>query len=214
MSNDLYLHMKTNNIYRLIGIGRIEASMDACAIYTDHPESKQTWVRPQSEFFDGRFTPIGHNDDDIFDPLADIEEFHEKFGLDCQFPMGALDEETMAFRHKFLKEELYEWYQSQQMAMQTFMGRDDAEYTHHLEKTLDGLVDMAYVLFGTVYLHGFKDVFAEAWRRVHEANMKKVRAELLEDSTRGSTMDVVKPAGWEPPYLTDLVEDNDNQNRV
>ena len=213
MKHKLYFHVKSGKTYRLIGAGRMEADLSACIVYTDHPDNKDIWVSPHLEFFDGRFIPVGEWDDGTFNPLRDIAEFHKKFDLLAQHPMGALDEETMAFRHKFLKEELYEWYQNQQMAFQEtskpVLSRDEANYTHHLEEALDGLVDLAYVLFGTIYLHGFSPVFAEAWRRVHRANMKKVRAELIEDSKRESTMDVVKPAGWEPPKLTDLVEDND-----
>jgi predicted HAD superfamily Cof-like phosphohydrolase len=68
---------------------------------------------------------------------------------------------------------------------------------------LDALVDLAYVVLGTAYLHGFR--FNEAWRRVHAANMAKVRAERAEQSARGSTFDVVKPPGWKPADLSDLV---------
>jgi predicted HAD superfamily Cof-like phosphohydrolase len=47
--------------------------------------------------------------------------------------------------------------------------------------------------------------FEEGWRRVHAANMAKVRAERPGDSKRGSTFDVVKPEGWTAPDLSDLV---------
>lgn len=50
--------------------------------------------------------------------------------------------------------------------------------------------------------------FVEAWRRVQLANMSKVRATSADQSKRGSTFDVVKPPGWEPPSHTDLVEIN------
>ena len=213
MKHPIYCHVKTNGLYRLIGAGRIEADLSACAVYTDHPKGENIWVRPHLEFFDGRFQPVGDWEDGVFNPLGDIEEFHTKFDLPANAPMGALDEETMSFRHKFINEEFYEWYQGQQMAFQEttkpLFDRDTANYTHHLEEALDGLVDMAYVLFGTAYLHGFHKIFPEAWQRVHQANMQKVRAELDTDSKRNSSLDVVKPAGWEPPVLTDLVECND-----
>lgn len=214
MKHKLYHHTKSGGVYRLIGAGNMEADGSAVAVYTDHPNNERIWVRPHLEFFDGRFQQMGEWDDGVFDPLGDIQAFHTKFDLDAAHPMGALEEEVMAFRHKFLREELYEWYQAQQIAFQEttrpVLDRDEAEYTHQLEKALDGLVDLAYVLFGTVYLHGFKEPFAEAWRRVHTANMTKVRAELDgSDSKRGSSFDVVKPADFEPPVLTDLVECND-----
>jgi predicted HAD superfamily Cof-like phosphohydrolase len=85
--------------------------------------------------------------------------------------------------------------------------RDQADYTYQLEESLDGLVDLVYVAIGTAYMHGFD--FQSAWDRVHEANMKKIRAPSAEASKRKSSFDVVKPEGWEPPTHTDLVEDND-----
>ena len=69
------------------------------------------------------------------------------------------------------------------------------------------LVDLVYVAIGTAHLHGFD--FEEAWRRVHHANMQKIRTPNAEASTRGSKHDVIKPEGWEPPSHTDLVEVND-----
>jgi len=79
----------------------------------------------------------------------------------------------------------------------------DAHVVDDLEGMLDALVDLTYVVLGTAYLHGFD--FNEAFRRVHEANMKKVRAEAKTDSKRGTAYDVVKPEGWTPPDLGDLV---------
>lgn len=78
----------------------------------------------------------------------------------------------------------------------------DASATNDLEGMLDALVDLTYVVLGTAYLHGFD--FNEAFRRVHEANMKKIRAVSKHDSKRGTSYDVVKPAGWEPADLSDL----------
>ena len=78
---------------------------------------------------------------------------------------------------------------------------EDAE---ELKEKLDALVDLVYFALGTAYLHGFN--FNEAWKRVHAANMKKIRAEKKGDSKRKSTFDVVKPAGWIVPDLSDLVK--------
>ena len=214
MKHKLYLHTKSGGVYRLIGAGNNEGDMSAVAVYTDHPNNERIWVRPHLEFFDGRFQEMGEWDDGVFDPIGDITAFHDRFDLPPAHPMGALDQETEGFRKKFLREELDEWLWAQQLAFQEatrpLLDRDQAEYAHQLEKALDGLVDMAYVLFGTAHLHGFSGSFPEAWRRVHNANMQKVRAELDgSDSKRNSSLDVVKPAGWEPPVLTDLVECND-----
>jgi predicted HAD superfamily Cof-like phosphohydrolase len=120
---------------------------------------------------------------------SDIKEFHERFGLNYEGPPRELDKELLEFRVKFMDEELDEY--------------DQAATDGNLEKQLDALVDLVYVALGTAYMQGFN--FAEAWRRVHAANMLKVRAKQPEDSERGSTFDVVKPEGWMPPNLKDLV---------
>jgi len=216
MPNKLYRHVKTGRVYEVLSDNaKLEATWEDAVVYVHHGDPNSPIVaRSKAEFFDGRFEPMGPAREGVeFNPLADIEEFHTKFDLEALHPMGALDSETMDFRMKLLQEELAEWYKHQTEAYyettRQLLDRDEANYTHHLEEALDGLVDLAYVLFGTVYLHGFAPIFAEAWRRVHAANMQKVRAELDSDSKRGSTLDVVKPAGWEKPTHTDLVECND-----
>jgi len=73
----------------------------------------------------------------------------------------------------------------------------------NLEEYFDGLIDLVYVALGAAYLSGLP--FDEGFQRVHEANMKKVRALRQEDSKRGSTYDIVKPAGFVAPTLTDLI---------
>ena len=115
-----------------------------------------------------------------FDPVGDIKKFHEKFGLAYDGPPRDLPDELLEFRIRFMQEELEE-----------YIDNDDRE------KKLDALVDLAYVLLGTAYQHGFTK-FEEAWRRVHEANMKKVRADKISMKTgsRDPQFDVVKPPGW------------------
>lgn len=122
--------------------------------------------------------------------VEDIRDFHEKFRLEYDGPPRELPFKLFMFRAKFLGEELDEYNLA--------VGSGD------LAKQLDSLVDLVYVAIGTAYLHGFN--FNEAWRRVHEANMNKVRAMRVEESVRGSAeYDVVKPPGWSPPSLEDLV---------
>lgn len=211
----IYMHIKTGKIYEIVHEGAMiesEGLSGLLQVVYKSQETGQVWVRPLKEFYDGRFQYLGEKESDVFDPIADITAFHEKFELPERKPLGALDSETMDFRYKFMMEELSEWRKAQEEALnevtRASKHRDEANYTYQLEEALDGLVDLAYVLFGTVYLHGFKDIFGRAWKRVHKANMEKVRAELISDSKRGSTQDVVKPAGWEAPSHTDLIEFN------
>lgn len=142
------------------------------------------------------------------DLMGDIRAFHEKFSLIYDGFPRQLPSDLLDFRVKFMREELTEYTDdSNALAAHLLTDRTDTANTAFLlEKQLDALVDLVYVALGTAYLQGFD--FNEAWRRVHEANMKKVRALREADSKRGSTYDVVKPPGWEPPSHIDLVENH------
>lgn len=118
-----------------------------------------------------------------------IAEFHEKYELEGSESPISLTPELSEFRIQFMNEEWQEYC--------------DAVAVNDLEGQLDALVDLVYVALGTAYLHGFD--FNEAFKRVHNANMCKVRTTRAEDSKRGSGYDVVKPTGWKPPYLKDLI---------
>lgn len=141
--------------------------------------------------------------------MEDIEEFQMKFGLFYDGPARNLTGELGTFRENFLQEEIDEYSASREaiayMAEQPLVDR--GEYTFQLDKQLDALVDLVYVALGNAQLQGFD--FVTAWKRVHAANMKKVRAKVASDSKRGTAFDVVKPPGWEAPSHMDLVEVND-----
>lgn len=126
------------------------------------------------------------------DFLEDIKAFHEKFQLSYKAGPRLLSPELKDFRAKFMREELDEYLLSYLSNEVTAM-----------ELSLDALVDLVYVALGTAYLHGYD--FREAWRRVHLANMRKQRVLNPADSKRGSTYDVIKPPGWQAPYMRDLV---------
>lgn len=119
--------------------------------------------------------------------MQDNADFQKKFGLAYDGPPRELPEGLAMLKNKHLLEELYEY-----------------RIAVSLEKKLDALVDLVYVAVGTAYQHGFD--FNEAWRRVHAANMTKVRAQPDgSDSARGSGYDIVKPKDFVPPDLSDLV---------
>lgn len=146
-----------------------------------------------------------------FNPINDIREFHEHFELSYRGLPRRLPPMLSQFRRRFMWEELNEYATHADGAEIAVFERDQADYAYHLEHMLDALVDEVYVVLGTSYLHGFD--FAEAWHRVHEKNMMKVRATAAgpgaKDSGREKTFDIVKPAGWTPPSHIDLVEVND-----
>jgi predicted HAD superfamily Cof-like phosphohydrolase len=123
-----------------------------------------------------------------FTPLEDIAEFHEKFGLQHPHGKQSLHPEEWTLRHRRLRDELLEYEKAVEDG-------DD-------EEVLDGLVDLIYIALGTAYRRGWD--IAEAWRRVHSANMAKERGKA-NNSKYGSGFDIVKPDGWTGPDHSDLV---------
>lgn len=123
--------------------------------------------------------------------LQDVIDFHNKFGINpTYFADHTMPVDLREFRIKFMQEELDEY--------------KEAVENGDMEKAMDALIDLEYVLLGTAYMHQFKH--NEGWDRVHSANMKKVRARRDgSDSVRGSAWDVVKPEGWVAPDLSDLL---------
>tara|TARA_B100000929_G_scaffold280762_1_gene259083 strand:- start:241 stop:756 length:516 start_codon:yes stop_codon:yes gene_type:complete len=116
----------------------------------------------------------------------DIIDFSEKFGLTYRDYPRKLSDEEKRFRIVCMFEEVQEYADAETM-----------------EDELDALVDLIYFALGTCYRHGY--CFESAWKRVHEANMKKERAQNKSESKRDFELDVIKPLGWEPPDLTDIV---------
>lgn len=145
------------------------------------------------------------------DLASDVREFHRKFGLAYDGPPRTLPDAIRDFRAGFLEEELDEYTRHLDEAESAIRrarlaGADRGEIAAALAEQLDALVDLVYVAVGCADLQGFD--FSEAWRRVHAANMAKVRASSAGDSARGSSFDVVKPPGWRAPDHTDLVADH------
>jgi predicted HAD superfamily Cof-like phosphohydrolase len=141
--------------------------------------------------------------------FADIRDFHRKFQLlQTADPGHRLSREMLEFRIKFMLEELLEYAAAVNAEIECgshgeFVRIGAEEFD--AEQAFDALIDLVYVALGTAYLHRFP--FNEGWARVQAANMKKVRAARAEESKRKTVFDVVKPEGWEPPKLDDLLTD-------
>lgn len=123
------------------------------------------------------------------DLVRDIAEFHRKFKQEYTGPPRSLPMLLGSFRKSRLHEEVWE--------------TEEAYSSDNLEKFLDGLVDTIYIALGTCHLSGFD--FYEAWRRVHQANMAKELCSAKNPGKYDHKNDVVKPKGWTPPDLSDLV---------
>lgn len=54
----VWKHMKTGNLYEIVGFGLVEKTLTPSVIYRQHSAVigySSLWVRPCEEFFDGRF---------------------------------------------------------------------------------------------------------------------------------------------------------------
>ena len=111
--------------------------------------------------------------------IMDIIEFQRRFGQHYEGPPRVLPNDMANFRFKRLIDEVQEYA--------------EAYANLDAEGELDALVDIVYIAIGTALMRGWN--FREAWARVHEANMTKLRKGL----------DIVKPEGFEHPSLGDLV---------
>lgn len=151
--------------------------------------------------------------------FTDIRDFHTKFELHYENGPRELESDLSLFRIGFMIEELAEYAQASgytnishslntlhehiKVGSRWVVGRNEGG--RNPEVQFDSLIDLSYVAIGTSYLHGYD--FDEGWRRVHAANMSKIRVENEDDSKRKSKFDVVKPRGWRPPDLSDLVKE-------
>lgn len=123
-----------------------------------------------------------------FGELCDVNEFQTKFAVPMKPEPALLDVDTMEFRMEFLQEELDEL--------------DVAYEKGDLAAVVDALIDLEYVLKGTILMMGLGHKWPELWAEVHKTNMAKVRVGTdLAGSKRKNSLDVVKPPGWKPPDL-------------
>lgn len=120
-----------------------------------------------------------------------VREFHTKFRQPDLTAPGELPASVASLRIKLIREE------ADELAKAVERGEN--------EELLDALCDLLYVTYGTAIAAGMGDVIDEAFRRVHESNMAKALAPSRHQSKRDSKWDIVKPEGWTPPDLRDLI---------
>lgn len=89
-----------------------------------------------------------------------VKEFHRTFKLLISKEQLLVDDKEKELRIALISEELDELKQ--------------AISVNDKEATLDALLDLEYVLLGTVLSFGFEDVFTDAFEEVHRSNMSKV----------------------------------------
>lgn len=142
--------------------------------------------------------------------FEDVGLFHEKFNLTHALiivkPM-LIHDELAQFRLRFLEEEMQELR--------------EGYATNDLAQIADALVDLVYVALGTAHLHGLP--WNALWAEVQRANMTKERCEINhpyeagfsgamcceqpehKHSKRGNINDVIKPPGWRPPSIHNVL---------
>lgn len=57
MITSIYRHNKRGTMYQILHIGFLEKDLSEQVVYQDIV-TKKIWIRPSSEFFDGRFKEI------------------------------------------------------------------------------------------------------------------------------------------------------------
>ena len=89
-----------------------------------------------------------------------VEEFHEAFRRPVREKPGFESEESKALRVRLLREEVDELAEA--------LEKDDKI------GVLDALVDIQYILSGSIVEFGFQKVFDEAFEEIHDSNMSKL----------------------------------------
>lgn len=121
--------------------------------------------------------------------LRSVEEFHTKFLVNLE-NVPCIPKERTDLRVSLIQEELNEL--------------KDAIADNNMVEVLDALVDLQYVLSGTILEFGLQHVFEDAFREVHSSNMTKLDADgnpiFREDGK------VMKSELWRPPNLKQFLE--------
>ena len=117
--------------------------------------------------------------------IGDVKEFQLKFGQIVGDRPQHLTLRKLNERVEFMLEELIEF--------------SIACESQNLAEQADALVDLVYVVLGTVNMLGLP--WEALWNDVHQANMRKVRGV----GKRGHLVDCVKPPGWIGPITESIL---------
>lgn len=124
------------------------------------------------------------------DHLKNVKSFHEVFEVNIEDNPKIPDGDRVILRADLLQEELSEFIEACEK-------RD-------LVKVADALVDLEYILCGTVLEFGLADIFDKLFKEVHRSNMTK----LTEDGKvlRRKDGKVLKSELFEEPNLEDIIK--------
>jgi predicted HAD superfamily Cof-like phosphohydrolase len=151
-----------------------------------------------------------------------VKKMHHNFKIEHDSHARALSKEEYLFRIGAMAEELFEYINSvfEIPPLYELSGADKSreslvellsEFRLHnhvgtpkmLEKQFDAVIDLVVFAMGTAERQGFE--FDEGFKRVMDCNLQKELAKSSIKSKRGFSLDLIKPEGWKPPSLIDLV---------
>lgn len=130
-----------------------------------------------------------------------VKEFQDKFEEPKTPTSRAEWANLITHRTNLVHEEIGEYYNAMYGVLAGMKEEDDGKVAESKTEMLDAICDIMYILIGTANLMGFN--LPEAFKRVHESNMAKVWSDGLPH--RNAAGKVMKPLGWKPPVLGDLV---------
>lgn len=121
--------------------------------------------------------------------IEKVSEFMEACGQEVKTRASNVEDSTSSLRYNLMSEENREYLV--------------ACLQNNKVEILDALIDMSYVLFGTIASHGMTEEFIKGFDLVHENNMTKVQSNgMVLKNPEGK---ILKPEGYKPVDLSSLI---------
>lgn len=130
--------------------------------------------------------------------LEQTKQFMKSFGQEIQSKPTIINTQTAQLRINLIDEELRELF--------------NAVSDNNLTEIADALVDIQYVLSGTVLAFGMQNIFDEMFDEVHRSNMSKLGPDgkpiYREDGK------ILKGPKYSKPNLVPILEKGKNQFKL
>lgn len=121
--------------------------------------------------------------------IEKVSEFMEACGQEVKTRASNVEDSTSSLRYNLMSEENREYLV--------------ACLQNNKVEILDALIDMSYILFGTIASHGMTEEFIKGFTLVHENNMTKVQSDgKVLKNPEGK---ILKPEGYKPVDLSSLI---------
>lgn len=124
--------------------------------------------------------------------VSDVGAFLDRFHQDKRAAPGWPEQSITDLRVRLIAEEYSEL--------------TDAWMRRHLPDTVDGILDLIYVLIGTLPALGIDA--DPVWDAIHSANMAKTGGDRRNDGK------ILKPKGWTPPDVAGLISAQRRRNEI